>query len=114
MLIIWKGWGFLAVVIPLAFMVLGQFGFDFIYDKGFYSAHSSWTAPLVSLLSTPLIYFVGNKLNNKPGRLLIDPETNEQVILKNTHDLFWIPLQYWSFIVGAISLFIYMQSNGYI
>jgi len=113
-MLIWKGWGILAFLIPFAFALLGQFGFDSIYDKGFYKMNSSWTVPFVLLLSTPLIYFIGNKLNNKPGRLLTDPETNEQVILKDTHDLFWIPLQYWGFIIAGISIFMYMHSKGYI
>ena len=114
MLLIWKGWGILAVLIPVAFLILSQLGFDAIYSKGFYETHSSWIVPLALLLSTPLIYFIGNKLNNKPGRLLTDPKTNEEIVLKDTHDLFWIPLQYWSFIIGIITIYMYTHSNGYI
>ena len=114
MFLIWRGWGILAFLIPFVFLILAQLGLDLIYSQNYYTLHSSEIAPLALLLSTPLIYFIGNKLNNKPGKLLIDPETNEEVILKEKHDLFWIPLQYWSFIIATITIFMYALDHGLI
>jgi len=114
MILFWRGWGILAVVIPIAFLLLANFGFDALYGEGYYTKNSSWTAPLAVILSTPLIYFIGRKLNNKPARILIDPKTNEEVVLKETNDLFWIPMQYWSFIIFAFTVFIYSTEKGWI
>jgi hypothetical protein len=111
MFIIWRGWGVLVVIIPIVFLLLGQLAIDAVYGDGFYKAQSSWFAPLMFILSSPLIYYIGYKLNDKNEKILIDPETNEEVILKKSNDLFWIPMQYWAFIVVSISIWTYFSSK---
>ncbi|AGH86641.1 hypothetical protein ACI2S5_25300 [Ralstonia nicotianae] len=47
-------------------------------------------------------------LNSRPGRVLVDPKTGQQVELKARHTLFWIPLQWTALLVvafGVSSLF---------
>ena len=49
-------------------------------------------------------WFIGRRLNGKPGRLLVDPATGEQVVLRRTHRLFWIKMEYWSVPVAIAAL----------
>jgi len=112
-MIIWKGWGVLAILIPLICSLLAQLAFDSLSGDGFYK-ESDWAMPLVISLSSILVFVVGYKLNNKQGRILIDPENNEQVELKETHSMFWIPLQYWGIIVFVISAWMYVANLGLI
>jgi len=112
-MIVWKGWGLLALIIPLFFSLLAGSVFDAIYGESFYK-NSEWAMPMILSLSSVLLYFMGIKLNNKPGRILIDPENNEQIELKTRHTMFWIPIQYWAFIVVGISIWMYIANIGLI
>ncbi|MDX1810096.1 MAG: hypothetical protein R3331_11210 [Sulfurospirillaceae bacterium] len=112
-MIIWKGWGILALIIPLLCSLLIEEGFNVVLGAGFYKA-SAWGMPLVLVLSALLVYFVGYKLNNRQGRVLIDPKNNEMVELKTTHSMFWIPLQYWSFIIVGVAIWMYLANIGII
>jgi len=112
-MIVWKGWGFLGLVIPLACSLLMQFGVDSYYGDGFYS-EASWPLPLALLLSSVLVFVSGYKLNSNEGRILLDPETNEKVLLKTTHSMFWIPMQYWSVIIIGLSVMLYLSNTGVI
>ena len=53
------------------------------------------------------IWFLGKRLNG-PGstRVLIDPQTNEQVILQRKHTMFWIPMEYWGVFFALMGVFI--------
>jgi hypothetical protein len=112
-MIVWKGWGFLAFAIPLICALLMQFGIDSYFGDGFYTK-ASWSLPLALFLSSAFVFSVGYKVNNKEGKLLIDPETNEKMLLKTTHSLFWIPMQYWSVIIVGLSVVLYLSNTGVI
>jgi len=50
-------------------------------------------------------WFIGRRLNGGEGRVLVDPRTGEQVVLKRSHDFFFIKMEYWSIPVVLVSLF---------
>ncbi len=112
-MLIWKGWGILALMIPLVFSWTANYVLDSIYGAGFYQG-STWAMPLVISLAALPIAIIGHKLNKKPGRILIDPENNEQVELKTVHTMFLIPLQYWSVIIVGICAWMYAANSGLI
>mgnify|MGYP003386054002 FL=1 len=112
-MIVWKGWGLLALAIPLVLSLLVGAAFDATYGENFYK-NSEWAMPMVLTLSSVLLYFVGTKLNNKPGKILVDPENDEKIELKTIHSMFWIPIQYWAFIVTGISVWMYAANTGLI
>ncbi len=103
-MLFWKGYGILGFLIPaLVFIVLlliGKFIFgiedDFSMDKSFLFIYT--------LISSISIWKVGRKLNGRKPKLLIDPETNEEVLLKREHTLMFIKLEYWSFFFAVIGL----------
>ncbi len=93
-MVVWKGCGLAVLVITFLFVLSVQFSVEYFYGEGQYQA-LAWPVPLVFLLSAIPTTLLGLKLHNKPGRVLIDPETNEKVELKETHSFFWIPMHYW-------------------
>lgn len=103
----------MGLIIPLACSLLVGTTVDSVYGENFYKS-SDWAMPVVLAVSGVFVYFFGSKVNNRPGRILIDPENNEQVELKQTHSMFWIPLQYWSGIILAISVWMYVANIGLI
>ena len=112
-MIIWKGWGILALVIPLLISLGVGAGVDYYYGEGFYEG-STWAMPLVLGFSAIIVFLVGWKINNRPGKIVIDPENNQEVELKTTHTIFWIPFQYWGIIILGISIWMYVANIGLI
>lgn len=110
-MIIWKGWGILAVVILLACSVVVELLSDAILGAGFYKS-SVFAMPFAFLIAAAAVYMLGMKLNNMPGKILIDPETNQEVELKSTHSMFWIPMQYWGFVFAALAVVVFLSKVG--
>lgn len=96
MLLIWSGWGILVVrivigtavifgaLIQISLQALGHPELAFLaFSLGlFAAAAANWV--------------VGRRLNSTPSRELIDPATNQRVLLTRRHALFWIRMEYWS------------------
>ncbi len=75
MFIIWKGWGVIAILIPVVFMFIVQGVTNMIFGEDYYQ-NANWTLGLVLIVSAIAIYFIGMKLNNQTGQIVIDKETN--------------------------------------
>ena len=67
--------------------------------EGYYTA-TLWPKILAMLVSGAAVYFLGYKLNTQPGKVMIDPGTNEKVELRKKHTLFWLPMQYWGLVIA--------------
>ena len=104
MFLIWSGWGILVVPIVLVTSVVvggllqaaltaagrPDLAFLAFFAGGMAAAAANW--------------FIGKRLNSAPPRELLDPRTNERVLLYRRHKLFWIPMQYWSIPVAIAAL----------
>jgi len=112
-MLVWKGWGLMALGIPVICSLLTGFIVNYHFGEGFYKA-SSWPMPVAFLVSAIPVFILGYKLNNKPGRIVVDIETNEQIELKTIHSFFWIPMQYWGIIIVCISIWMYLSNIGMI
>jgi hypothetical protein len=91
-MIIYKGWGPLALLIPVATILIGIFFFG-------KNGNAGLELFLYCLLcSAPLVFITGLRLNRK-----------------SVHDLYFIPLQYWGIIWGVIAaaILIYKYVQGY-
>lgn len=104
MLFIWSGWGIL--VIPMVVgtaVVVGAIGGLALRAVG----HPELTFLAISFglfAAAAVNWLVGWRLNGTPPRELIDPATNERVLLRRRHALFWVPMQYWSVPVALAAL----------
>lgn len=105
MLFIWSGWGILAVpVIIGTAVVVGALGGFALRAVG----HPDLMFLAVSLglfAAAGANWVVGRRLNGAPPRELVDPATNQRVLLRRRHALFWVPIQYWSLPV-ALAAFV--------
>lgn len=109
-MIIWQGKGVLGVVIPFIFLVVGQIGLDATMGEGYYSSHS-WAPAACLALSAVVIWVLGRELNKRPVRELVDPKTQQKVILKEKHTMFWMPLQYFAWLVLVFASYMYFKDN---
>ena len=93
-MLIWRGWGFLALIIPVVLGILSEQACEMWLGDG----APGWSFQLGIGAGLLIVWFLGRHLNTKPDKILIDPETGEQVALRKDHSLFWIPMQYWAFV----------------
>ncbi|PWT73075.1 MAG: hypothetical protein C5B59_14140 [Bacteroidetes bacterium] len=98
-MVIWKGYGILALVIAIAIGALTSYAFSKI------GSTEDLGAAVGALISAIVIWVVGNKLNSPAkARTMVDKQTGQEVTVKPNHSLFFIKMQYWAFIIGAIGL----------
>ncbi len=93
-MIIWTGAGIVVVLIWFLSLALCA-GivklFPNIETGGFLAA-------LLFLFAGFLCYFFNKLLEKEKGRVMIDKETRQEILIKPRHSLFFIPVKYWSFI----------------
>ncbi|KQN03852.1 hypothetical protein [Sphingomonas sp. Leaf25] len=102
MFIIWSGWGALTIVIVAAVtIVVGAIGQLLLTAIGY--PDWAFVAVSIGLFSAAAVnWIVGRRMNAAPPRELVDPATGERVVLTRTHRLFWIRMEYWSFLVALL------------
>ena len=109
MFFIWKGYGILAIGIPIFISIILNLIINCILGDNYYE-NSNWTAPLALLISAVFVYLLGVEFNhNKHNKIVIDKETKEELILKENHTLFFIPFQYWSIIILILAIYILIK-----
>ena len=97
-MIIWQGFGFLAALIPFVLLVLLS-----LFDK---SNTFTYGNEFVLAISAIAVWFLGKKLNGAKGKVLIDPETKQEVLLKDKHTMFWKPMEWYGLVLGALATFV--------
>lgn len=100
-MIIWKGWGILGAIIPVIFIVL---------HNGFLGPDTIGWALLTSAVP---VWLLGRSFHARPAEVMMDTKTNQQVLVKPQHDLFWVELDYWAIIFGMLGIsFLLPESTG--
>lgn len=90
MFIIWHRLGILILLVPIIVLVAMQLAVDGALGQGFYTAHL-WPKVVGGLLTALAVGAFGYSMNrNEPG--------------PRKHRLFFLPVEYWSVVVAALTL----------
>lgn len=94
LMIIWNGWGILSIIFAVIGMVVGG---------AVSSAAGALAGGIVGGGVAALLNHLVAKSMGK-GKVMIDPETNQQVLLKKSNSLFFIPMSWFTviFAIGGI------------
>ncbi|SDF47397.1 MULTISPECIES: hypothetical protein [unclassified Duganella] len=104
-MIVWRGYGFLVVLLAVAGMVLGQLGVEALPE-----GYRPGGAFVGLVLAAALVYGLHRLIEAKqPARVLIDKNTGQEVVFKPKHDLFFIPLKYWSLVLVVLAVVQFFQ-----
>lgn len=87
-MIIYRGFGWLVLIIVIGFSLGGNFAFDAMYGQGYYDKHK-WPLAIALALAGVVTLLLGMALNGRSGQ--------------NRHALFFIPVQYWGPILIVIA-----------
>ncbi|QUX96428.1 hypothetical protein C0J08_13915 [Marinomonas sp. CT5] len=102
MLPIWKGRGWIAPIIFIAFFVDVQLVVDYFMGEGFYS-DNRWVK-LISLTVVALgVGVIGYSLNRRDRIVHVNSETGKKS-LSSAHTLLFLPIEVWAIIVPCFFL----------
>ncbi len=116
-LIIYRGKGYLAFIIPI--MCLAIWNYIFIWDIWLAfalilmpSSYLDYNIYLPLLISSFICFFLGRKLDSAgKGRIVYDPRTSQEQLVKSYDKFFSISLKNWGLIYGVLSLLTYILSR---
>ena len=102
-MIFWSGFGIFAGVIP----VLCYMGFVKVCQNAYgvpYTDSHGWPGAVGTLIGAAAVWVLAQRMNGS-ARTLVDTATGETVVLKkNRHTLFFIPMEYWSYILVVVAM----------
>ena len=102
MFIIWKGYGFLVPFITAVIVAAVSMIFWYLFPKSIFLGPC-----LGSFAAAAAIWLVGKKFNSPTkNKILVDQQTGKEFLFKPDHSLFFIKMQYWAFVVGAVAVFL--------
>ena len=99
-MLFWLIWSKGGLLVPL-FVVLGFVAGSIV--GGFSNAG----AGLGVVAAAACIWMAGKRLNDKPDRQLVEPDTGEVVVLRgNAHTFFFVPMQWWAPVAAVLGLLV--------
>lgn len=109
-MIIWSGWGILVVPITLlaggtVFAVIAA-----LLTAAGLERLSGFGLAAGLLAAAAANWWAGRRLNGGTGRVLLDPATGQHVVLRRTHSLFFIPMQWWAVPLAVAGGFMLLAS----
>ena len=106
MLIIWRGAGAAVILLAiLAALVTNIVTSSWFNQNNFLQDHA-WAQTVALWLAGAGCWFLGRYLHSKPGRILVDKASGQEVTIKPNHSLFFIKLEYWGPILLVIGFFV--------
>lgn len=102
-MLVWKGYGIFVPIVTFLICLVMQYGLDTLFYKGYYTLQQ-WPISLALFISAVITWFLGKHLNKNNERILIDPNTGEEVKLIKTHSFFWVRAEYWALILFILGL----------
>ena|SRR5258706_9986426 len=105
MLIIWRGFGISVLGIVLGCLGGAQLLANRLSGTPTYWESHAWPFAAGLLSAAAIIWCVATMLERYSTSKQIDPFTGETVRLKKPHDLFYIPMKYWSALFVGLGLF---------
>ena len=109
-MIVWQGFGFLGVLIPILSYMLTVKMFQGALGVPFTDTHS-WPGALGTLIGAGLVWLIARMLNS-PGRTLIDPVTGETVVLRKKHTFFFVPINYIAAVMAVVAIGMLFFKDG--
>src|SRR5262245_24718472 len=100
-MIIWSGLGFLVFVIAFTCSLAMALFTKVLFGDGYYTTHS-WPLAVALAVAGILTWLLGNKLNRRQGKVMIEKETGREILLRPNHSLYFVRMHYWGPILIAL------------
>ena len=104
MIIVWKGAGWLVIIIGIVTCLLVNIITSAVFHQDNYFQAFLWPKVAALWVIGVTCWFLGRYLNGKPARAVIDRTTGREVYEKPYHHLMFVKMEYWGVIFFAIGL----------
>lgn len=112
-MIFWTGYGYVVLVFVMGMCLILQLISRAVSGTKEHYDASAWPIPVALILAGILCSIVGHFLANKETRVLIDPKTNEEVVVSSAdHTFMFIPVRFWGPILILIAGITYASKSG--
>jgi hypothetical protein len=101
-MIIWSGLGFLVFVFAFGCSLAMNVFTNALLGNEYYQTHA-WPLALAIAVAGALTWLVGNALNRRQGKVMIEKDTGRELLLRPNHSLFFIRMHYWGPILIALA-----------
>ena len=100
----WTGRGFLVAVIAFGFALIANLIANSLTGSQVFWDTHKWPMALSLFASAAVCWKVGWFLHSRKPRVLIDPKTGKEFVLRQTHTFFFLPVMTWGpiFLVGGL------------
>jgi hypothetical protein len=111
-MIIWKGAGFIVVVVAFVMLLLTELAVEAFHKDDTYYQRHGWPKLAAFLVAGFIVLLIGKYLNKKEGKVYIEKDTGKEVVMKPQHSLFFVNVEYWSYILFALGLvFLFVKTD---
>jgi hypothetical protein len=109
-MLMWRGYGILVVVLTVIGYAVGKLGAEKIWGVPIPAAYRPGSELFGMLLAAVMVYGLHLAIEAKnKSRVLVDRETGQEIVFKKKHDLFFIPIKFWSFAIALLGVVFYFQ-----
>ena len=103
-MIIWSGFGFAVAVLGFAALLFTEIISEKITGNDrFYQEHG-WVILIGMLVAAALTYGLHRLLLLERGRVVIDKQTGQEIVLRSNHSLFFIPVRWWPLVFTILGV----------
>ena len=107
----WRGQGIYVVLILFASILITTLFASLILRVENDFSGSKWFLFATFNMAGFFCWRIGNRINSKYPKILIDPKTNEEVEIIERHTFWFIPIKYWGIIYSVIGIYALIKGD---
>ncbi|MDF7802157.1 hypothetical protein P4C99_21980 [Pontiellaceae bacterium B1224] len=111
-MIIWSGLGFVVAIIGFGSLILTEYLSERITNNDQFYQENSWIILIGMALAAIFTFAFSLLLKKEKARVVVDKETGQEIELRKSHSLFWIPVRWWPvvfIILGVVFTFVEIE-----
>ena len=110
MIIFWRGFGFLIAILIFVGYSIGRIGAEKIWGSPLSETYRPGAELVGMLIAAALVYLLHAAIRaNETPRTVIDKATGQEIELRAKHDLFFVPIKFWPYILCVLGICFFFQ-----
>lgn len=102
-MVVWRGYGIVVALLAFAALLLTEVTVESVFgDQTYYQSHG-WPKFLALVVAAGAVWALARGLQGR-DRIVVDKATGHELVLRDRHDLFFVPLRYWPGILVAVGI----------
>jgi len=108
-MLIWSGFGFLVFVAVVFWIMMDYYLVVTVTGSDAYFDAHTWHYGVALIIAAVCCWFVGQYFHKRPAKVLLDPQTGKEVVLRHSHTFFFVPIRWWGPVLGIIAIVCFVK-----